>query len=62
MCRSCGYNGHQGTDEYLCLYCGRILIGEPVHDADGGERGVVFVHDDVPHPVDATYDEDGRPQ
>jgi len=45
--------------EFWCLYCGRMLTAEPVDDdGDGG----VFVHDDVPHPVDATYDEDERPQ
>jgi len=44
--------------EYWCIYCGRMLTGEPV-DEDGD---VVFVHDEVPHPVDATYDEEERPQ
>ncbi len=61
MCRSCGYDGGQGTLEYGCLYCGRVLVGEPVEQTDG-DVGYVFVHDDVPHPVDASYDEDERPQ
>jgi hypothetical protein len=41
-----------GDDTYWCLYCGRELV------ADDG----VFVHDDVPHPEYASFDEEGRPQ
>lgn len=55
MCQRC-------IDEYLCMYCGRVLVGERARDDDGEDRGVVFIHDDVPHPVEATYDEDERPQ
>jgi len=64
MCRSCGYDGPQGPGEYFCLYCGRMLIGEPVTATvvDAGASGWVFIHDDVPHPAEATYDEDERPQ
>ncbi len=37
---------------YWCLYCNREL---PSHDG-------VVVHDNVPHPAAATYDEQERPQ
>lgn len=38
---------------YWCVVCGRYLPA----DEDG-----VIVHDDVPHPEDMTFDEEGRPQ
>ena len=44
-------NGNS-SEAYACLWCGREL---PV---DGG----VVVHDEVPHPEDATFDEDDHPQ
>jgi len=50
------------TETYWCLWCGRMLVGEPVSDEDGELSGYVFVHDDVYHPEDATYDEEERPQ
>ena len=43
---------HQPDETFHCLYCNRILFA-----TDG-----VFVHDDVPHPIDATFDEEARPQ
>ena len=41
------------SDVYYCVVCGRAI--EP--DGDG-----VYVHDDVPHPADMTFDEDENPQ
>ncbi len=49
-------------DLYWCLWCCRFVVGDAVVDDDGDVTGFVFVHDDVPHPPDATYDEDDRPQ
>ena len=37
---------------YWCIYCKRQLV-----TFDG-----VFVHDDVPHPLDMTFDEEENPQ
>ena len=37
---------------YYCVVCGRFLLEE-----DG-----LIVHDDVPHPVDMTFDEEENPQ
>lgn len=34
---------------YWCIMCGKFLHAD--------EKGVI-VHDDVPHPVDMTFDED----
>jgi len=51
-----------GRASYWCLWCKRELAGEPVFDEDGELQGYVFVHDDVPHPVDATYDEEEHEQ
>lgn len=42
---------------YACLWCGREIEGESLDDGSW-----MFVHDDIPHPADATYDEDDRPQ
>lgn len=39
-------------EEYWCIYCGRAIPSD-----DG-----VFVHDDVPHPENMTFDEEERPQ
>lgn len=47
---------------YLCLWCGRLIYGEPVYDADGECQCHVFIHDDVEHPSDATFAEDNNPQ
>lgn len=41
------------SEIYYCVVCGR--------DIEGDEHGV-FVHDDVPHPPDMTFDEDENPQ
>lgn len=38
---------------YWCVVCGRHMPAD--------ESGVI-VHDDVPHPVDMTFDEEERPQ
>lgn len=38
---------------YWCVVCGRYISAD--------ESGVI-VHDDVPHPVDMTFDEEERPQ
>lgn len=46
------WNTELGAETYACLHCGRELVA-----TDG-----VFVHDDVPHPEAATFDEEGRPQ
>lgn len=40
------------ADGYYCIVCGRFLSEE-----DG-----LIVHDDVPHPVDMTFDEEENPQ
>ncbi len=48
--------------EYWCLWCGRRLEGEPIHNDEGELVGWVFVHDDIPHSADATFDEEERPQ
>jgi hypothetical protein len=40
------------TRFYACVYCARSL---PAHDG-------VVIHDDVPHPETATFDEEDRPQ
>jgi len=37
---------------YWCVVCGRFL------PSDGG----VVVHDNVPHPIDMTFDEQENPQ
>lgn len=42
---------------YACIYCNRVIEGELL---DNGR--FLFVHDSVPHPVDATFDEDEIPQ
>ena len=46
---------------YWCLWCGHEILPEIV-ERDDGTEGYVYVHDDVEHPIDATYDEDGAPQ
>ena len=40
------------TETYACIYCGKAL---PI------EEGVI-VHDDVPHPINITFDEEENPQ
>lgn len=47
-----GSSEHQWRDEdgYWCAVCGRYL-----ESADG-----VVIHDDVPHPLNLTFDEDDR--
>lgn len=40
------------SDVYYCVVCGRALEA-----VDG-----VFVHDEVPHPSDMTFDEENNPQ
>ncbi|MFY9261847.1 MAG: hypothetical protein WAO71_15245 [Gallionella sp.] len=40
-------------DGYWCLACGRFLPAD---------EGGVIVHDNVPHPVEMTFDEEERPQ
>ena len=47
---------------YWCVFCGHLVVGEPVANEEGEVVGYVFVHDDVEHPVDATYDEESTPQ
>lgn len=42
---------------YYCLWCRRGI--EPDQAANGNN---VYVHDNVFHPDDATFDEDRRPQ
>lgn len=50
------------SDAYWCLWCNRLLFPiDIVVDEDGNEM-FIYIHDDVPHPVDATYDEDNNPQ
>lgn len=46
---------------YPCMWCGRFIVPDII-ECDDGEDGYVYVHDDVEHPVDATYDEEERPQ
>lgn len=41
------------NDGYYCVVCGKFL------DAD--DDGVI-VHDDVPHPIDMTFDDEEKPQ
>jgi len=41
------------ADGYWCVVCGRYLT--PYVDG-------VIVHDNVPHPIDMTFDEEERPQ
>jgi len=43
---------HTREDDYYCVVCGRFLPEE-----DG-----VIVHDDVPHPIDMTFDDEEKPQ
>ena len=50
------------TSGYWCLWCQREVAPEVVYDDHGDDVGEVYVHDDVEHPDDATYDEDDRPQ
>jgi hypothetical protein len=40
-------------DVYYCVVCGRCI--------ERNEHGV-FVHDDVPHPPDMTFDEEEKLQ
>lgn len=42
---------------YYCLYCMRAI--EPKVMENGS---VLYVHDDVIHPTEATYDEEEKPQ
>lgn len=46
------YGAGPRSEEYWCLFCGKAL---PVVDG-------VVVHDAVPHPADADFDEEERPQ
>jgi len=39
-------------ESYFCIFCQKELTS-----FDG-----VFVHDGIPHPPDATFDEEERPQ
>jgi hypothetical protein len=50
--------GDAATDPeaYWCVYCGRAIAPERHED------GNVYIHDNKPHPVEAAYDEDQRPQ
>ena len=41
---------------YYCLHCMRAI--EPMIIEDNA----VYVHDDVPHPVTLTFDEEKNPQ
>ncbi len=40
------------VDGYYCIVCGRFLPSE---------NGMI-VHDDVPHPIDMTFDDEENPQ
>jgi hypothetical protein len=39
-------------DGYYCVVCGKLLKNE----------GSVIVHDDIPHPLGMTFDEEENPQ
>ncbi len=43
-------------EAYWCVVCGRAIAPEQYHDEN------VYVHDDIPHPEDMTFDEQERPQ
>lgn len=44
------------NESYWCVVCGREIIPKIF------ENGNVYVHDDIPHPENMTFDEDERPQ
>ena len=46
-----------GGATYACIWCDRLIDGEVQENGTA-----VFVHDNVPHPDDATFDEEERPQ
>lgn len=43
---------------YYCLVCQKGIKGIYNEDLDN----YTFVHDEVPHPVDMTFDEEDNPQ
>lgn len=45
---------------YYCLWCKRGIEPEQMNDGEGAAN--VYVHDQVWHPEDATFDEDEKPQ
>lgn len=48
----------QDDEGYWCLWCQRRVLPEPAEDGDG----LIYIHDDVEHPSDATYDEEEKLQ
>ena len=44
---------------YYCPICG--LIEAEIVESDDGEEIAIYVHEDIFHPEDLMFDEDGRP-